>query len=208
MKKLLLLTTAIILSLGAVACNKKKDGSKVSRGNRGYHAGTSPGQSELGIQNGSGWDALDNSPKSDVYNYNMSQVAPEFLMSGGVPQNEIGEISGDYPTNVVVAMNLVRGANGSIDTQNSRLGIVFWDSYTQSGAAPLTVYFGPEAQSNVRGQVNYSWANVTFSDSSGSVTVDGQVQNGQFVGSIQYVSNNGSRGTLGTFRLSVNGTIF
>lgn len=206
MRALVLTIMAIAISFGSIACNKKKNESN-TRSGRGYHAGTSPGQSGMGSQVGSGWDALENLQKSDVRNNNMNNAAHAFL-SASVPEDQIGSISGNYPENVVVAMSISRDSNGFINQTRTRLGLIFWDSYSQQGAAPLTAYFGPEVGTSTDGRIQGNRVTVDFQDNYGTVKVDGQIQGSTFAGTITFQNGNSGQQLLGNFSLPVNSSIF
>lgn len=114
--------------------------------------------------------------------------------------------------------SVARGANGQITDGALRISIV--DNYVgQTNSAgeaiteiPIYIASGVEGFAGVSGQMNGNSARVTFSDSYGSITLDGQVSGQWFVGNMYYANSflwNGQRpgaqGTLGYFAVPVCG---
>lgn len=200
MKRILIAIAAIALSLGTVACNKKNEGSKVSRVQRGYGSG-----SGLVTQDGqmAGWDALMNSPTATLTGQSVATSAKN-LLELTVSSDQIGEIS-----DVVVAMNIYRSSNGQINSEKTRLGIVVWDSYALSQQAdPLTILMDSYWGANVSGEISGTNIYVTFEDQYGQIIVSGSIRGNTVSGQIRYTGASGGVNSLGNFSLPFTGTIF
>lgn len=201
MKKIIMLILAVVMALGNIACNKKKDGSKVSRTNRGYTTGSNlTGPTGQAI----GWDALDNSPITSINGSNIINESMN-LLTASVPRDQIGELTGD----VRMAMNLRVGQNGQVDPNDSRIGIVFWDDYSvYGGADPLTILMDSYVNSRAEGGIRGNSLEVIFSDQYGQIIVNGQIQGNIISGQIRYQNGNSTVRTLGSFQLPINGTLY
>jgi hypothetical protein len=201
MKKILIIVLAVVIALGTVACNKKKEGSKVvSRTNRGYMAGsnlTAPSGQAIG------WDALDNSPITSINSPNIIYESLN-LLTASVPRDQIGNLTGD----VRMAMNLRVNQGGQIDPNDSRIGMVFWDDYSvYGGADPLTILMDAYVNSSAQGEVRGTNIYVTFTDQYGQIIVSGQIQGNTISGQIRYQNFGSKVRTLGSFQLPKSGTL-
>jgi hypothetical protein len=138
------------------------------------------------------------------------------MLSGADANLQLGYVSSlsNQSTGVVFWGNapMVGGGCGSgvgtLDGSRARLHIEIWDDRAASGAATqISVHIGYDQSGFVsaQGSGNGGSANLTFTDSVGSVALVGTIQGTWFSGTMSYNNGNSGWRTLGQFRVPAAG---
>jgi hypothetical protein len=189
----------VLAAASFVGCKKKSDdGAAVSAGrdtrvspNSGLpvgQGGIAGGQSAYIIVNPDQGPAL--------------QQAVRIFVSPMMDGNAVGDV--DIRTGVEVKGNV--GVSGSgVVSADSVIGVIIHDSYVgeKDGVQILPITVGV---SNAAGTAQGNSANITFSDSYGTITLKGIYDAQNFKGTIEFQNNQGTyngfkAGTLGTFNI-------
>jgi hypothetical protein len=198
MKKSLVVFALILISLNFVACAQKKESkTRITQGNgRSSGATGAPNSTDQSLTNG--WNDLNRGGPQEVYltSQNPDQSARAFLSTfEGYNEGDYGHFNFNS-----VAMRL-SFQGGQIVSQNSRIGVRFWDANT---GEPVGYLAGAEMDMPARGSKNGNYVSVVFSGSGDDFTVDGYISNGYFNGKVTY--DNGQ--VLGSFSVPANQSIY
>jgi hypothetical protein len=211
----------VICALGFTACAKKGNKTPILSGARNDRTNGDDNQASnynTPSSNTTWGDVI-----SDNYDSATFEAQFKALMGATIPAEYIGTISGQEGDSTGVRfwgvvtlqsgrLNPNGGSYGNLST-SSKLRIVIWDSFagqTDSSGKTIPEYpiFMPKLAS---GSINGKSADLTFSDSYGSIRLNGTFDSSTFEGTMSFTNSRqadgsaGASGTLGHFRVDTCG---
>jgi hypothetical protein len=209
MKKILILLPLLFLA----ACNPNKEASRSAT--RSNISGTIGGLGTVQCANGtsSAGSIYDSGSTSNSF-----EERVKALLSANVAATEVGQISSapSDTTGVRFTGIIKLDSNGAVVQASSSLLIKVYDSYVLNGSGEaIPIEFSPAKNSQIQGQFNITTGvgSVKFSDSYGSITLNGTISAQTFSGVVQFQNSanvNGgtaASGTLGQFYVARCGII-
>lgn len=201
----------LALSLTLVACQNgvnREERSRIGRNKRGVPANANT-SGTVGTQWGSITGSGDSAFQQELYVF----TAPMLTNVG--PDDQLGYVSSQASGGTGVmfwgaARMLGAGTgNGQLDPNSARIHIEIYDDRAASGRSPVVVHIGPDQEGflSAQGSMQNGQISLVFTDTSGSVIVQGALQGQYFAGQIGYTNTltGGQARVLGQFQVPACG---